>query len=71
MGVKQYYDILSQSQPTNTEVTQEARSLGACEEHPWQNSWKSRELAPGCVDSYNTLTFITAGCEFQWKRMGM
>lgn len=71
MGVKQYYDILFQSQLTNTEVTQETRSLEGCEEQPWHNSWNNRERAPGCVDSYNTLTFITAGCELQWKRMGM
>lgn len=71
MGVEQYYDILFQSQLRNTEVTQETRSLEGYEEQTWQNSWNTRELTPGCVDSYNTLTFITAGCELQWKRMGM
>lgn len=31
MGVEQYYDILFQLQLTNTEVTQETKSLEGCE----------------------------------------
>lgn len=62
MGVKQSYDILFHPQLTNSEVTQGTRSLESWEEQPRQNSWNNRELTPGCVDSYFTLTFIGKEC---------
>jgi len=71
MGVNQSYDILFHPQLTNSEVTQGTRSLESWEAQPRQNSCNNRELPPGCVDSYFTLTFITAGCEPQWRRMAI
>lgn len=63
--------MLFHPQLTNSEVTQGTTSLESWEEQPRQNRWNNKELTPGCVDSYFTLTFITAGREPQWKRMAM
>lgn len=71
MGLKQSYDILFHPHLTNSEIKQGTRSLESWEEQPGQNSWNNRKVTPGCVNSYFTLTFITAGHEPQWKRMAM